>query len=62
MCTCYDSIRVKVKGVTYERVHTGIGLYTCVYIIQRYDDAMREKGREGRERKENDKYAQNLQG
>jgi len=53
---------VKVKGVTYERVHTGIGLYTCVYIIQRYDDAMREKGREGRERKENDKYAQNLQG
>jgi len=47
---------VKAKGVTYERVHTNIGLYMCVHIIQRYDDAMREKGEEGRERKERDIY------
>jgi len=26
----------------------------CVHIIQRYDDAMKEKGREARERKERD--------
>jgi len=26
----------------------------CVHIIQRYDDAMKEKGRKGRERKERD--------
>jgi len=45
---------VKTKGVTYERVHTDIGLYMCVHIIQRYDDAMKEKGGEGRERKERD--------
>jgi len=51
MCTFYGSFRVKVKGVTYERVHTDIGLYMRVHIIQRYDDAMKEKGEEGRERK-----------
>jgi len=44
------------KGVTYERVHIDIGLYMCVHIIQRYDDAMKEKGGEGRERKERDMY------
>ena len=54
MCTCYGSFRVKAKGVTYERVHTDIGLFMCVHIIQRYDDAMKEKGEEGRERKERD--------
>jgi len=27
-----------------------------VHIIQRYDDAMKEKGEEGRERKERDIY------
>jgi len=47
---------VKAKGVTYERVHTDIGLFMCVHIIQRYDDAMREKGGEGREGKERDIY------
>jgi len=47
---------VKAKGVTYERVHTDIGLYMCVHIIQRYDDTMGEKGGEGRERKERDIY------
>jgi len=47
MCTCYGSFCVKTKGVTYERVHTGIDLYMCVHIIQRYDDTMREKGGEG---------------
>jgi len=56
MCTCYGSFRVKAKGVTYERVHTDIGLYMCVHIVQRYDDAMKEKGGEGRERKERDMY------
>jgi len=56
MCTCYGSFRVKAKGVTYERVHTDIGLFMCVHIIQRYDDAMREKGGEGREGKERDIY------
>jgi len=54
MCTCYGSFRVMVKGFTYERVHTDIVLYMCVHIIQRYDDTMREKGGEGRERKERD--------
>jgi len=54
MCTCYGSFRVKATGVTYERVHTDIGLYTCVHIIQRYDDAMKDKGGEGMERKERD--------
>jgi len=56
MCPCYGSFRVKAKGVTYERVHTDIGLKLCVHIIQRYDDAMKEKGGEGRERKERDIY------
>jgi len=56
MCTCYGSFCVKTKGVTYERVHTGIDLYMFVHIIQRYDDTMREKGGEGRERKERDTY------
>ena len=56
MCTCYGSFRVKAKGVTYERVHTDIGLYMRVHIIQRYDDAMKEKEEEGRERKERDTY------
>jgi len=56
MCTCYGSFRVKAKGVTYERVHTDTGLYMRVHIIQRYDDVMKEKGEEGRERKERDIY------
>ena len=56
MCACYGSFRVKATGVTYARVHNDIGLYMCVHIIQRYDDAMREKGGEGRERKERDIY------
>jgi len=30
MCTYYGSFRVKAKGVTYERVHTDIGLYLRV--------------------------------
>ena len=54
MCTYYGIFRVKAKGVTYERVHTDIGLYMCVHIIERYDDTMREKGGEGRERKKRD--------
>ena len=56
MCTCYGSLSVEAKGVTFERVHTDMGLYMCVHIIQRYDDAMKEKGGEGRERKERDIY------
>ena len=44
------------EGVTYERLHTEIGLYMCVHIIQRYDDTMKEKGEEERERKERDIY------
>jgi len=56
MCACYGSFRVKAKGVTYGRVQTDIGLYMCVHIIQRYGDTMREKGREGRERKETNIY------
>jgi len=51
MCTCYDSFRVKAKGVTYERVHTDIGLYMRVHIIQRYDDTMKEKGEKEEETK-----------
>jgi len=39
-----------------------IGLYMCVHIIQRYDDTMKEKGGEGRERKERDICIYNLQG
>jgi len=63
MCTYYDSFRVKAKGITYERVHTDIGLYMCVHIIHRYDDTMREKGGEGRERKKRDIHIYiNLQG
>ena len=42
MCTCYASFRVKAKGVIYERVHTDIGVYMRVHIIQRYDDTMKE--------------------
>jgi len=61
MCTCYGSFHVKAKGVTYERVHTDISLYMRVHIIQRYDDAMKETGEEGRERKERDIYIYNLQ-
>jgi len=61
MCTSYGSFRVKAKGVTYERVHTDIGLYMRVHIIQRYDDTMKEKGVQERERKETDIYIQNLQ-
>jgi len=34
----------------------------CVHIIQRYDDTMEERGAEGRERIEKDKYTQNVQG
>ena len=52
MCTCYDSFRVKAKGVTYERVHTDIGAYMRVHII----DTMKEKGEEEGERKERDMY------
>ena len=49
------------KGVTYQRVHTDIDLYMRVHVIQRYDDAMKVKGEEGRERKERDIYIYNLQ-
>ena len=52
----YGSFRVKAKGVIYERVHTDIGLYMRVHIIQRYDDTMKEKGEEEGERKERDIY------
>jgi len=45
---------VKAKGITYERNHTDIGLYMSVHIIHRYDDTMKEKGGEGRERKKRD--------
>jgi len=47
---------VKAKGVIYERVHTDIGLYMCIHIIQRYDDIMKEKGEKEGERKESDIY------
>ena len=47
---------MKAKGVMYERVHIDIGLYMRVHIIQRYDDTMKEKGEEGRKRKERDIY------
>jgi len=56
MCTCYGSFRVKAKGVISERVHTDIGVYMRVHIIQRYDDTMKEKGEEEGERKERDIY------
>ena len=56
MCTYYASFRVKAKGVIYERVHTDIGVYMRVHIIQRYDDTMKEKGEEEGERKEMDIY------
>ena len=56
MCTYYASFRVKAKGVIYERVHTDIGVYMRVHIIQRYDDTMKEKGEEEGERKERDIY------
>ena len=52
MYPCYGRFRVKAKGVIYERVHTDIGLYMRVHIIQRYDDTMKEMGkREGRGKK-----------
>ena len=54
--TYYDNFRVKAKGVIYERVHTDIGVYMRVHIIQRYDDTMKEKGEEQGERKERDIY------
>ena len=47
MYTCHGSLRVKAKGVIYESVHTDIGLYMRVHIIQRYDDTMKEKGKRG---------------
>jgi len=56
MCPCYGRFRVKAKGVIYERVHTDIGVYMRVQIIQRYDDTMKEKGEEEGERKERDIY------
>ena len=56
MYPCYGRFRVKAKGVIYERVHTDIGLYMRVNIIQRYDDTMKEKGEEEGERKERDMY------
>ena len=34
----------------------------CVHIIQRYDDTMKERGAEGRERIEKDKYIQKSTG
>ena len=34
----------------------------CVHIIQRYDDTMKERGAEGRERIEKDKYTQKSTG
>jgi len=52
MCPCYGCFRVKAKGVIYERVHTDIGVYMRVHIIQRYDHTMKEKGVEEGERKE----------
>ena len=53
MCPYYGRFRVEVKGVIYEKVHTDIGVYMRVHIIQRYDDTMKEKGEEegGEERK-----------
>ena len=56
MCTCYGSFRVQAKGAIYERVHTDIGVYLRVHIIQRYDDTMKEKGEEEGERKKMDIY------
>ena len=56
MCPYYGRFRVKAKGVIYERVHTDIGVYMRVHIIQRYDDTMKEKGEEEGERKERDIY------
>ena len=56
MCPCYGHFRVKAKGVIYERVHTDIGVYMLVHIIQRYDDTMKEKGEEEGEGKERDIY------
>ena len=54
MYPCYGRFRLKAKGVIYERVHTDIGLYMRVHIIQRYDDTMKENGEEEGERKERD--------
>ena len=51
MCTYYGSLRVKAKGDIYERLHTDIGLYMRVHIIQRYDDTMKEKGEKEEETK-----------
>ena len=42
---------MKAQGATYKRVHVDIALYMRVHIIQRYNDAMKEKGEEERERK-----------
>jgi len=36
---------VKAQGATYKRVHVDIALYMRVHIIQRYNDAMKEKGK-----------------
>ena len=44
------------ERVIYERVHTDIGVYMRVHIIQRYDDTMKEKGEEEGVRKESDIY------
>ena len=52
---------MKAKGVIYDGVHTDIGVYMRVHIIQRYDDTMKEKAEEERERKERDIYVYNLQ-
>ena len=56
MYPCYGRFRVKAKGVIYERVHTDIGVYMRVDIIQGYDDTMKEKGKEEGERRERDIY------
>ena len=56
MSPYYGRYRVKAKGVIYERVHNDIGEYMRVHIIQRYDDTMKEKGEEERERKERNTY------
>ena len=56
MYPCYGRFHIKTKEIIYERVHTDIGVYMRVHIIQRYDDTMKEKGEEEGEKKERDVY------
>jgi len=56
MCTSYGNFRVNGKGARMREFIMILVMYVCVHIIQRYDDTMIEKGGEGRERKERDKY------